>query len=210
VHLHSLYMDKKSLLWYKKSLYFVYGSIISKEVTVKYLFIPSCEVAPKNRLTGTTTLKRLVYGLSLWRGSRYDFIIVSGGVYLPPHTQTIASGKLMKEWLVDQGVSAERILSEEEARDTYENISGSLELIKDSTPDITVVSHWQHAIRFWITFRLAHQLRARIVPMWYWVDLKVFVLEWIILLVHLMDPKGTGRIATGNRKARTYLKGRSS
>lgn len=164
------------------------------------MFIPSCEVAMKNVLTGTTTEKRLIRGLDLWRAGGYDAIIVTGGIYLPPEQQTIPSGILMEYWLIEHGVPEKAIICEDHSRDTFENISGALTLIADDpAPEFTVVTHWQHALRFWVTFHLAHRRKIRLVPMWYWTDLKGFVLEWAFLLVHLLDRNGTGRIATRNR-----------
>jgi len=174
---------------------------------MRYLLIPSCEVLIKNILIGTTTEKRLKQALVLWRAKEYDVIIVTGGIYLPPKIQTVPSGSLMKKWLIINKVSADKILCEDKSRDTFENISGALALvIKDLDPKFTVVTHWQHALRFWITFRLAHKLKIRVIPMWYWAGIKTFIFEWFIFLVHLLDHKGTGRIATANRLARTYPK----
>jgi len=172
---------------------------------MRYLFVPSCEVAPKNSLVGTMTEKRLMRALSLWQRGKYDAIVVMGGIYLPSDVQTIASSILMRSWLNAQGVPATKILCEELSRDTYENIAGALRLVeRDHDQHFTVVTHWQHALRFWVTFRLAHQRKVQLAPMWYWVGFKNFCLEWAMLLVHVFDPKGTGRIATANREKRTY------
>lgn len=171
----------------------------------RYLFIPSCEVQPINSLTHTTTLRRLQHGLQMWRRGDYDKIVVMGGIYLPPEVQTRPSGELMKEWLVQQGVDAASIIDENGSRDTYENIALALHGISDDRrPNITVVSHWQHTLRFLVTFWLAHRIRVGIEPMFYWVDAKTFVLEWVILLIHLFDRYGKGKIVSKNRAARTF------
>jgi len=172
----------------------------------KYLMIPSNEVFSLNQLRGTFTEKRLKRGFKIWKKGGYDKIIVSGGIFLPPHIQTVAAGLLMEDWLRTQRVWSENVLVEDKSRDTYENISLSLALIKEEKPEITVVTHWQHALRFWVTFRRAHNVKVKIHPMFYWVDLKTFVMEWFILLVHLFDRDGTGKIATKNRLDRTYPK----
>jgi hypothetical protein len=174
---------------------------------MKFLFIPSCEVAAQNTLDGTTTEKRLVAGINLWNKGGFDKIIVTGGIYLPPNLQTIPSGELMRDWLINQGVPAEKIVCENKSRDTYENISEALKLVADDhNPAFTVITHWQHALRFWITFRPTDKYKVKIIPLWYWYGIKTFVLEWFILLVHLFDKKGTGWIATKNRQARTFPK----
>lgn len=174
---------------------------------MKYLIIPSNEVFPLNSLRGTFTEKRLNRGFKIWKKGRYDKIIVSGGIFLPPNVQTVAAGRLMEDWLRTRGVPAENILVEDKSRDTYENISESLALLtKEEKPECTVVTHWQHALRFWVTFRRAHKVKAKIHPMFYWVDIKTFILEWFILLVHIFDRDGTGKIASKNRLDRTYPK----
>jgi hypothetical protein len=171
---------------------------------MKCLFIPSCEIKPINDLSGTITEKQLIQGLKIYSQGNYDKIIVSGGIYLPPKTQTIASGTLMKTWLIKHGVSEEVIISEIMSRDTYENISFSLNILGSSEKiKITVVAHWQHALRFFITFLLAHKRLVRLKPMWFFGGLKTFVLEWAFLLIHLFDIKGQGKLATLNRKKRT-------
>ena len=116
-------------------------------VMSQYIFIPSCEVAPLNSLENTQTLKRLKKGLAIWQNHNRT-IIVSGGIYLPPNVQTVPSGQLMKIWLIANGVPAEQIIAETNSRDTYENISGAMQLISsDTNPQITVVSQWQHCFR---------------------------------------------------------------
>lgn len=174
---------------------------------MRYLLIPSCEVATKDNLEGTTTERRLVRGLALWQSGGYDAIIVTGGIYQTEDSQTIPSGELMRRWLVERGVARHQIICEKTSRDTYENISQAMALIdNDHDPNITVVTHWQHALRFWITFRRAHEQKVRIAPMWYWIGIKAFVLEWGMLLIHLFDKKGTGRVAAKNKAARTQPK----
>ena len=164
----------------------------------------SCEVKPCNILHNTTTEKRLIKGLQLWENGNYDAIIITGGICFPSKMQTIPSGLLMSYWLSFRGVSEDKIFSENSSRDTYENISKSLNLIKDKSPDITVVTHWQHSLRFLTTFCFAHKIRIKIIPMWYWIDFKTLVLEWVMLLVHLVDIKGRSKIVQLNRENRTY------
>lgn len=173
---------------------------------MKYLFIPSNEVAEKNSLKNTKTLKRLKKGLIIWKKGKFDKIIVAGGIYLPEKIQSRPSGELMKEWLIKQNIPAEKIICENKSRDTYENISGVLEIIKDDPkPEITVITHWQHALRFKITFRRAHKMKIKIIMMWYWVDLKTFIFEWPFLLIHIIDKTGNSSIVKKNRSNRTQV-----
>jgi hypothetical protein len=181
--------------------------VARKKEVVRYLLIPSCEVATKNKLAGTITERRLVRGLELWRTGNYDAIIVMGGIYLPLERQTIPLGILMKQWLMENSVPGKVIVCEDHSRDTFENISGALMLVADDPPpEFTVVTHWQHTLRFWATFRLAHRRKIHLIPMWHWIGLNGFVMEWAFLLIHIMDPQGTGWIATKNREMRSQHK----
>jgi len=175
---------------------------------MRYLLIPSCEVAKLNSLEGTITEKRLERGLRIWEQGDFDAIVVSGGVYLPPDIQTTSSAKLMKEWLVDRGVPAVSIISESDSRDTYENLGNTFVLLamafQNSRPDMTVVTHWQHGLRFYAAAYLGHGKKLHLIPMWYSIGIKGFLMEWIFLLVHLIDWRGTGWIAKHNRASRTF------
>lgn len=173
---------------------------------MKYLFIPANEVNETDLLENTYTLKRLERGLKEWRKGGYDKIIVAGGIWMPEKIQTRPLGILMKDWLISQGVAAEKIITENTSRDTYENISGALELIKDDlNPEITVVTHWQHALRFRVTFRRAHKMKIKIITMWYWVNLKTFIFEWPFLLIHIFDKDGTSSLVRKNRSDRNQV-----
>lgn len=172
---------------------------------MRYLFVPSCEVAAQDKLVGTTTERRLIRALELWYSGNYDAIIVAGGMYLSPAVQTIPSGILMRIWLITNGVPSDRIVCEYRSRDTFENIAGALQLIhSDTNQRITVVTHWQHCLRFWITLSRGYRRKIQLVPMWYWIGLMGFLAEWAGLLVHVLNPKGDGLIASWHRKRRTY------
>lgn len=172
---------------------------------MKYLLIPSCEVLPLDSLENTQTLERLQAGLLEWEKNAYDFIIVSGGIYLPPEIQTIPCAILMRNWLVENNVSEENIICETSSRDTYENIECSMKLILDDKySKITVVSHWQHCLRFKTTFWRKYKKRIYVIPMWNMLSLKGFILEWIFLAIHIVDKNGTSRFVAKVRNDRTF------
>lgn len=176
--------------------------------SIKILFVPSCEVAPVDSLSGTETKTRLEAALYYWAGGDYDYIAVTGGVYLSPEVQKTPSGELMARWLEEHGVSPDRILIETTSRDTFENVSGFLDLChKDERTvgralDITVITHWQHVRRFWLTFR-AWKIKIHTIPLDYPIGVVRWVMEYVFLLVHLFDPRGTGWLASKNRRNRT-------
>lgn len=174
---------------------------------VRILVIPSCEVAPIDVLRGTETWRRLEHGLGYWNTGDFDLIAVTGGLYLPANVQQTPSGILMARCLERAGVPQQKLLVETGSRDTFENVSGLLQLCKqdprtkDQVLVFTVVTHWQHAWRLWLTFRAwghrvaLHGLRYPIGPR--------FWMEWLFLLVHILDPRGTGWLASKNRRDRT-------
>lgn len=173
----------------------------------KVLFIPSCEVAAIDELEDTETEIRLKAGLLEWKKGAFDVIAVAGGVYLAPELQTRPSGDLMKEWLVERGVPADKVVSESTSRDTYENISGVLRELKGTKIDrLVVITQWQHAMRFWITFRAAHGVKAEIIPLRYPVGFKRFLMEWVFLLIHTMDVYGMSTLVMKNKRDHTFPK----
>ncbi|MBT3412589.1 MAG: YdcF family protein [Candidatus Jacksonbacteria bacterium] len=177
---------------------------------MRYLLVPSCGIKKKNKL-GPKTRARLELALRLWSTGNFDRFIVTGGIFRPKRKQTVSAGRLMASWLCSRGIQPGLILCEEESLDTYQNISGALALIAsqlDYWPEITVVTNWQHLLRFRLTFLWAHGklIRGVAMPVPSPFDPKACVLEWGMLLVHLIDRNGTGRIVARNRRNRTYPK----
>jgi uncharacterized SAM-binding protein YcdF (DUF218 family) len=173
----------------------------------KVLFIPSCEVAAIDTLEGTETEIRLKAGLEEWKKGAFDVIAVAGGVYLPPELQTRPSGTLMKEWLLTRGLTEHQVVAETNSRDTYENISGVVSALWGRPIErIAVITQWQHALRFWVTFRRAHGVKAEIIPLWYSPGLSRFLKEWLFLLIHVFDATGTSPLVMKNKQNCTFPK----
>jgi uncharacterized SAM-binding protein YcdF (DUF218 family) len=180
----------------------------TNDAKLRILFVPSCEVRALDKLLGTETETRLAAALYYWARGDYDYIAVTGGVYLSPEVQKTPSGELMARWLEEHGVSPDRVLVEITSRDTFENVSGFLDLCRTEERtagrvlDITVITHWQHARRFWLTFR-AWKIKIHTIPLDYRIGFVRRVMEYAFLLVHLLDPRGTGWLASKNRRNRT-------
>lgn len=171
---------------------------------MRYLFIPSCDVKPIDELSGTFTELRLRKGLELWRTGNYDCILVSGGVFYPQDVQNKAAGWLMWFWLIGNVVASKAILIENKSVDTYENIRFGLQLIPDiHLADITIVTHWQHALRMKITFWRAYGLKVKVIPLWYWIGCLGFIKELGGLFVHLFDKEGVSPLSKRIRQRRT-------
>jgi uncharacterized SAM-binding protein YcdF (DUF218 family) len=179
------------------------------------LMVVGADIAPVNALIYkdgriTYTLRRLRVALKLWRTGGYDWLLVSGGASHTRDRETRAAALTMREWLIDQGIPSGKILIESRSLDTFENARFSLEVLewfRIRDPKITLVTHWQHCARFWVTFR-ALGTRVRFRPVFYWIGWKGFFVEAGGLYVHITDPLGKGPIPVANRNQRRINQGR--
>jgi len=73
---------------------------------------------PRGEEVGFKTLSRLYEGLKLYQKSGYD-IVVTGGT--PPKISGISEAEMMRDVLIDLGVSAEHIIVEDKALTTWLN-----------------------------------------------------------------------------------------
>lgn len=71
--------------------------------------------------------QRLQQGLSLYKTGCFNYFIVSGGQG-PQDTLPVAEA--MKNWLLDHNVAEDRILTEIQSKNTYENMEYSLKIAK--------------------------------------------------------------------------------
>jgi len=149
------------------------------------------------------TKARCDRAFELWRSGRYDLILVTGGVTqsleLPPDST------IMKSYLVSIGAPSSLIIEENRALDTFQNVAFSLEkLDKEGIKDfqITVVTQWQHGIRFLITFWLGHRIHIRIKFARYPMSAIYWCCECLYIIYHLYDPRGDRFLARLNRRNR--------
>ena len=169
------------------------------------LYIPSCGISPVDQLSPGDTLLRCQEALRLWRRGGYDLLGVGGGMFLPPGVQKTPAAVLMREWFIARGVEDYQIIDERRSLDTYQNAAFLLEelaVYEVPEPRIMVVTQWQHAIRFWITFRRAHGVRVRLHPIRYPISWKTWMMEWFLIFYHAIDRRGTLALARKNRAAR--------
>ncbi|MEK7183566.1 MAG: YdcF family protein [Patescibacteria group bacterium] len=171
------------------------------------LFVPAELIDPVNQLS-SRTLARCKKAFELWQTEKFDFLVVTGGRFLPPSRQTTAAGVLMSRWFNEKGVNPEHIVIEEESFDTFENISGSVQAMQarglgdPQQWDITIVTQRQHAARFEISFWNMYQLKIRSERPDYRLGPIEWCKEWLFILVHLFDPYGRGSLARRNRDDR--------
>lgn len=90
--------------------------------------------------------ERLNKALELFKEGRFDYIIVSGGLDRPDANFTEAEG--MANYLIDHGVSEDRIVLEGESTSTLENLRFSQRMMKErGWTSATIVTHDFHGMR---------------------------------------------------------------
>lgn len=167
--------------------------------------VPGGTILPLNRLGPKDLELRCQAALELWNGGGYHYLLLAGGVCRPRAVQTQAESELMRDWFVRHGVPYALIFLDVGSVDSYENISFGLQVLRNrglGGAEITLVTQWQHAARMAYTFRRAHGIAVRTVPLRYPVGLKTFLIEAAFNLYHRLDPYGVKRLALKNRQSR--------
>lgn len=176
---------------------------------MQILMIPAGEITRKNKLSKKDTLIRCQHGLSLLRydpNITFSKVVLSGGIFNSKDIQTIPASQIMANWLTKYGVLVNNQIIENQSRDTFENVLFTIEKLKEEgieNPEITVVTQWQHAIRFRLCFK-AYGIKIQTHSLHYSVSLKTWIKEWLFIAYHIYDRKGTKFFARRNRKNRTY------
>lgn len=178
---------------------------------MRILLVPAERIDPVDLLS-PNTLCRCEAALKAWRSGQYDKLLLTGGYFLPKERQTKPAAESMKTWFLLKGVAPKAILTETTSLDTYQNVAFALDVLRKegfTGSEITVLTQYQHAIRFLATFFLAHGVRVRTIPIrqpqMRWVD---WVVEWAVLIpCHLLDWKGTLFLARLNRQMRQRAAG---
>lgn len=90
--------------------------------------------------------ERLDHALQLYQEGKFDQFIVSGGLDHPTLTLTEAEG--MANYLMDKGVPKNRIILENQATSTYENLLYSQELMSArGYTSAMIITHHYHGAR---------------------------------------------------------------
>lgn len=125
----------------------IYGAISPEETTeTEYVIVLGAGV------NGTEPSRALTYRLKAaleYLNEYPDAVcIVSGG---QGEYEDITEAECMRLWLEDHGIQSARIIEEDQARNTKENIANSLAIIKDiedNKPEsITVITEGYHMLR---------------------------------------------------------------
>ncbi|MEJ8547239.1 YdcF family protein [Brevibacillus borstelensis] len=89
--------------------------------------------------------ERLDQALELYRQGYVPYLLVTGGL---GEGKTSTEASVMRNYLVEQGVPEDRIFMEHQARDTYENLLFSKEIMQQhGLSQALVVSHDYHLAR---------------------------------------------------------------
>lgn len=155
---------------------------------MRVLLIPACSVIAH-------LLERLEKGLWLWRTGEYDVMVLTGGKGKYPNEIAHTYNNRMRDWTMSQqGHPTEaQLIIENQSCDTYSNIALSLERIRErgSITSITVVTQWQHGVRFRLTFKKAYGIHeVKVHNTEYKLPLFSWLLEWFYIFAYFIDPKG--------------------
>lgn len=173
----------------------------------RILLVAPVDISPVDQISPERGLHHCETVLELWRTGWYDAILVTGGKFLPSHIQTRPAADSVRDWLVSRGVSKRKILLENSSLDTFENVGLAIHILdrlKLVRPTITVVAHWQHALRFWVTFFCGYGRYVRLYPLMYSLSWQEFFREVRLFFYHLIDPRGVRAPAQKKRASRLF------
>lgn len=126
---------------YAEGLILYYGNQSAPD-NVEYLLVLGARV---NGTTVTGSLqKRLDTALTYLEENEHTKVIVTGG---KGPGEDITEGEAMAEYLIAHGIEPTRILKEEQATNTYENIQFSRELINNEDAQVAIVTNRFHIFR---------------------------------------------------------------
>lgn len=122
-------------------------------------------------MIGLSTYWRCVYAVRVWRQGGFQRIVVSGGG--PPGGAAIADQ--MRNFVVSQGVPADRIMVERESRDTHENALFTTKLLVGTPGRKVLLTSDFHTFRASRAFRKAGlNVQTRPIP-----DVAKLVDRWL-------------------------------
>ncbi len=173
---------------------------------VRILFVPAGGITEADQLSPADTFPRCQEALKLWATKKYDFLLLSGGIFNPLKIQTRPAAELMRRWFFNNGVAMHKIIIENESRDTFEGIAFSLRILKNRGThnfQLHAVSHWQHIMRIKLTCKLVYGEEVICCPVNYRVSILTWLVGWLHILYHLIDRKGQGYFAKRNRENRS-------
>lgn len=167
----------------------------------KILIVPAEEPVVKK---GNGTWHRLVAVKKYLSEHDVDVLVLSGGIYALG--QTSPASAAMHNWLIRQAIKndfelhEQKVIEENQSRDTYENIIFSLSLVDASLNEdnIIVLSERSHLRRIRYMMKKIYNLRIQELP----VDYKKWLgrlKERALYFYTKIDPKYQGPLALYNK-----------
>lgn len=98
----------------------------------------------KNGEPSLTLLYRLQEAEKYLKENAHVTIVVSGG---QGGSEPISEAEAMYNYLVEAGIEEDRIIQEDKATSTYENLLYSIELLPDNTKNVTIITSDFHCAR---------------------------------------------------------------
>lgn len=150
---------------------------------------------PVNRLDERTSARVVDRVIRLMQSGQYNFVLFSGGVFLPPDIQTRPWGEIARDAAIAAGVDPCCTLVETESVDTYDNIRYSLDVIRQNGIHnfaLTVCTHPIHGRRIRYTANVLHGVDVRIEPVGLRLTFGELMWQELCVAYHYWDTHGTG------------------
>lgn len=153
--------QKKSNIWITRAeyaFYAVFTCVLLVFLVVLGLIIKESRETPDTQADYIVVLGAHVYGERMSANLKYrvqvayDYleknastkVILSGG---QGSGESITEAEAMRRYLIEKGISSERILLEDASRNTEENIANSMKLMKNTKSRVIIVSNDFHVYR---------------------------------------------------------------
>lgn len=169
------------------------------------VIIFACDIH-KNSI-GPRTKIRLEKGLEIFERLSLDhkrvYVLVTGGLF--EEGQTRPAAQSMKDWFIKRKVPLDKIITEEQSIDTYENVDYSLKILQDNNlknASLYLVSERFH-LRIIKILLKKRQKSGIYIPVDY-LSLSGKIHEFFRLIYTMIDPWGKYFLATRNKQKRIF------
>jgi len=133
------------LIWFVYTQWVIHNKLSNRELSHSDVGIVLGAVLWDNK-PSPGLAERLDYALSLYQAGHFDSFIVTGGLDHPSLQLTEAQG--MAAYLIERGVPSDRILLENQATSTYENLRYSQEIMNEhGYTSAIIITHRYHGAR---------------------------------------------------------------
>ena len=123
------------------ALFIMFTAYVSDSENADYLIVLGCKLDDNKPVK--ELINRIDTAVSYLKKNPECKVIVSGGI---TEGNTVSEAEVMHDLLVERGIKPERIIKEEQAKDTYENFFYSRKLL-DSNKKICFCSSDYHIFR---------------------------------------------------------------